>query len=28
VMLATVQSGDGLVWVERPRPCSVLDHSA
>jgi hypothetical protein len=28
VMLATVQNGDGFVWVERPRPCSILDRSA
>jgi hypothetical protein len=28
VALATVQDGDGYVWVERPRPCSILDRSA
>ena len=28
VMLATVQSGDGFVWVERPRPCSILEAPA
>jgi hypothetical protein len=28
VELATVQDGDGYVWVERPRPCSILDRSA
>jgi hypothetical protein len=28
VMLATVQDGDGFVWVERPRPCSILNRSA
>ena len=28
VMLATVSDGDGFVWVERPRPCSILDRSA
>jgi hypothetical protein len=27
VELATVQEGDGFVWVERPRPCSILDRS-
>jgi hypothetical protein len=27
VELATVQDGDGFVWVERPRPCSILDRS-
>ena len=25
VALATVQDGDGFVWVERPRPCSILE---
>jgi hypothetical protein len=28
VMLATVQSGDGFAWVERPRSCSVLEAPA
>ena len=28
VMLATVQGGDGYVWIERPRPCSKLKHDA
>jgi hypothetical protein len=28
VMLATVQGGDGYVWVERPRPCSILERDA
>jgi hypothetical protein len=28
VMLATVQGGDGFVWVERPRPCSILERDA
>jgi hypothetical protein len=28
VMLATIQSGDGLVWVEPPRPCSTLQRFA
>jgi hypothetical protein len=27
VELATVQEGDGFVWVERPRPCSILERS-
>jgi hypothetical protein len=27
VELATVQDGDGFVWVERPRPCSISDRS-
>ena len=27
VELASVQDGDGIVWVERPRPCSILDRS-
>ena len=26
VELATTQDGDGFVWVERPRPCSVLER--
>jgi hypothetical protein len=26
VMLATVQDPDGYVWVERPRPCSILER--
>jgi hypothetical protein len=28
VMLATVQGSDGYVWVERPRPCSMLERNA
>jgi hypothetical protein len=28
VVLATVPSGDGFVWVERPRPCSTLETPA
>lgn len=27
VELATGQDGDGFVWVERPRPCSMLNRS-
>jgi hypothetical protein len=27
VMLATVHDGNGIVWVEGPRPCSVLNDS-
>jgi hypothetical protein len=28
VELASTQDGDGFVWVERPRPCSILERSA
>jgi hypothetical protein len=28
VELATIQDGDGFVWVDRPRPCSILERSA
>jgi hypothetical protein len=28
VVLATIQDGDGFVWADRPRPCSILERSA